>query len=331
MKKVLTYLGLILAACLVLVACASNKPAEKKKATPTPTERAKADATVLIDTMLGKSSNGFSKLYGENYETWTETKVFEKQVADTIEEKGYTPEDKYTFKYIEGYDAKTPTQVLSKFLKVRRNMIGKIQDYKLKDVKVKGNEATVTFTSRSVSAYGAAAAVRTLLMSLYDNDIDKLKQWNQADNNDVEKGKAKDLTTKFLYGENFNGDLTQFKDIDKEMAYTPLTGADNLEKTFKLTKDDGGNWTISVEDYKEKYGSDAYGIAAYVLNIIRIYSIPFCFLGIAISAIYQYVIGIRKLDTQEKGLVTMISFITILVICQILPLAFAIVVKFGRG
>ena len=52
-------------------------------------------------------------------------------------------------------------------------MIGKIQDYKLKDVKVKGNEATVTFTSRSVSAYGAAAAVRTLLMSLYDNDIDK--------------------------------------------------------------------------------------------------------------------------------------------------------------
>ncbi|MDU4780340.1 MAG: hypothetical protein E6X73_10260, partial [Streptococcus parasanguinis] len=78
------------------------------------------------------------------------TNVFEKQVADTIEEKGYTPEEKYTFKYIEGYDAKTPTQVLSKFLKVRRNMIGKIQDYKLKDVKVKGNDATVTFTSRSV-------------------------------------------------------------------------------------------------------------------------------------------------------------------------------------
>ncbi|MFR3960187.1 MAG: hypothetical protein ACLTZB_04585 [Streptococcus salivarius] len=63
-----------------------------------------------------------------------------------------------------------------------------------------------------------------------------MKQWNQADNNDVEKGKAKDLTTKFLYGENFNGDLTQFKDIDKEMSYTPLTGADNLEKTSSLLK-----------------------------------------------------------------------------------------------
>ena len=91
------------------------------------------------------------------------------------------------------------------------------------------------------------------------------------------------------------------------------------------------NSAKTLEEYKQKYGSDASGLTAYVLNIIRIYSIPLCFLGIAVSAIYQYVIGIRKLDTQEKGLVMMISFVTILVICQILPLAFAIVVKFGRG
>ena len=91
------------------------------------------------------------------------------------------------------------------------------------------------------------------------------------------------------------------------------------------------NTAKTLDEYKEKYGSDAYCLTAFILNIIRIYSIPFCFLGIAISAIYQYVIGIRKLDVQEKGLVMMVSFVTILVICQILPLAFAIVVKFGRG
>ena len=91
------------------------------------------------------------------------------------------------------------------------------------------------------------------------------------------------------------------------------------------------NAAKTLEEYKQKYGSDAYGLTAFILNGIRIYSIPFCFLGIAFSAIYQYIIGIRKLDTQEKGLVMMVSFITILVICQILPLAFAIVVKFGRG
>ena len=50
-----------------------------------------------------------------------------------------------------------------------------------------------------------------------------------------------------------------------------------------------------LEDYKEEYGSDAYGIAAYILNGVRIYSIPLCFIGIAIGGIYQ-IIGIRKLD-----------------------------------
>ena len=86
-----------------------------------------------------------------------------------------------------------------------------------------------------------------------------------------------------------------------------------------------------IAEYSEKYGSNAYGFTAYILNLIRIYSIPFCILGIAVSAIYQYVIGIRKLDVKEKGLALMVFFITVLVICQILPLAFTIFVKFGRG
>ena len=87
----------------------------------------------------------------------------------------------------------------------------------------------------------------------------------------------------------------------------------------------------TLEEYKQKYGSDAYGVTAYILNLIRIYSIPLCFLGIAIGAIHQYVIGIRKLDTLEKGMALIVSFVTILIICQILPLAFAVFVKFGRG
>jgi len=103
---------------------------------------------------------------------------------------------------------------------------------------------------------------------------------------------------------------------------------ESTESKLVEIKDNAKN---SLEDYKEKYGSDAYGFTAYVLNLVRIYSIPFGFLGITISAIYQYVIGIRHLANNEKGLVMMVSCITILVICQILPLAFAIVVKFGRG
>ena len=87
----------------------------------------------------------------------------------------------------------------------------------------------------------------------------------------------------------------------------------------------------TLEDYQQAYGSETYGLTAYILNKIQIFSIPFCFLGIAISAIYQYVLGIRKLDTRDKGFAIMISIITIFIIAQILPLIFAIVVKGWRG
>ena len=110
-------------------------------------------------------------------------------------------------------------------------------------------------------------------------------------------------------------------------ATEQVLDAQNESQIIKITQ----NAAKTLDEYKQQYGSDAYGWTAFVLNIVRIYSIPFGFLGIAISAIYQYVIGIRKLDTQEKGLHMMVAIITILVICQILPLAFAIVVKFGRG
>ncbi len=85
-----------------------------------------------------------------------------------------------------------------------------------------------------------------------------------------------------------------------------------------------------LEDYKKAYGEE-YGFAAFILNKVRLYSIPFCFIGIAIGAIFQYVIGIRKLDVRDRGFALVIGFITILVICQILPLIFAIVVKGWRG
>lgn len=86
-----------------------------------------------------------------------------------------------------------------------------------------------------------------------------------------------------------------------------------------------------LDDYVERYGSESYGLTAYILKKVQIFSIPFCFLGVALSAIYQYVIGIRKLDTRDKGFYSLVGFVTIFVICQVLPLVFAIVVKGWRG
>ena len=85
-----------------------------------------------------------------------------------------------------------------------------------------------------------------------------------------------------------------------------------------------------IKDYNNKYGTESFGMTAYVLDKVRIYSIPFCFVGVAIAAIYQYVLGVRKIDVRDRGLQLMIGIITAFVICQVLPLIFAIVVTW-RG
>ncbi len=99
--------------------------------------------------------------------------------------------------------------------------------------------------------------------------------------------------------------------------------SENASDFYKIKEDASGR----LEQYTEKYGSKAYGITAMILDTVRIYSIPFCLLGIAVGAIYQYIIGIRRLDVRDKGFNLIIAFVTILVIAQVLPLVFTIVTK----
>ena len=87
----------------------------------------------------------------------------------------------------------------------------------------------------------------------------------------------------------------------------------------------------NMQEYIDKYGSVPFGYVAAILDIVRIYSIPLCFLGIALGSIFQYVLGIRKLDVRDRGFMLIITFVTILMICQVLPLIFAIIVNGWRG
>lgn len=86
-----------------------------------------------------------------------------------------------------------------------------------------------------------------------------------------------------------------------------------------------------LDDYVEAYGDETYGFTAYILNKIRFFSIPLCFLGISVGAIFQYVMGIRNMGTRYKGFFAIIAFVTILIVCQVLPFIFVVVVKFGRS
>ena len=83
----------------------------------------------------------------------------------------------------------------------------------------------------------------------------------------------------------------------------------------------------TMDDYKAKYGSDTYGMVAYILHLVQVYSIPIGLVGIAFCAIFEYVIGMKRLDIRDKGFNSMIAAVTIIIICQILPLIFAVVVK----
>ena len=123
------------------------------------------------------------------------------------------------------------------------------------------------------------------------------------------------------------------------MAYCAFTtkvyAEDNNSIISEVTKEQGNlielkeNQAKTLEEYKVKYGSDSYGLTAYILHVVQVYSIPFCFLGIIISTIYR-IIGARHLENAEKGLGMIVAVVTLTVICQVLPLVFALVVKLGR-
>ena len=85
-----------------------------------------------------------------------------------------------------------------------------------------------------------------------------------------------------------------------------------------------------LEEYTEKYDSESYGLVAYILHLVRIYSIPVCFIGIIVGALKQYVLGTRRLDMKHKGYGLIMTFVTLLVICQVLPLIFTLVVMGWR-
>ena len=89
---------------------------------------------------------------------------------------------------------------------------------------------------------------------------------------------------------------------------------------------------IKKEIYSNKYGSDAYCLAGYIIEeIVQPYSIPLCFVGIAIGLMFQYAMGTRRLDYKHRGFGMVIAFVTILIICQILPFIYALVLTGWRG
>ena len=114
---------------------------------------------------------------------------------------------------------------------------------------------------------------------------------------------------------------TVFAMEEKNMMETN-TASQIVEESQEVNND--------IDEYTRKYGSKEYGMTAYILNKVRLFSIPFCFVAVVIGALYQYILGTRRLDMKHRGFGIIIASVTILVICQLLPLIFAIVVRGWR-
>ncbi len=67
----------------------------------------------------------------------------------------------------------------------------------------------------------------------------------------------------------------------------------------------------------------------YYLELAQLYSYPICFIGIVIGSLNFFIIGNKKLDKREQGFNMLVTLILGLIVFQVLPLLFAIIVA-GR-
>lgn len=81
--------------------------------------------------------------------------------------------------------------------------------------------------------------------------------------------------------------------------------------------------------YIDKYNDEFLGQVAYVLDVVRLYSLPICFIGITIGAFNFLIMGNKKLDKKEQGFGWIVGFTIGLVVFNVLPLLYALLVA-GR-
>lgn len=85
----------------------------------------------------------------------------------------------------------------------------------------------------------------------------------------------------------------------------------------------------SLEKYKQKYKNNViYGTIAYVLNIARLASVPVFVVGYLVSIVYEFIVGMKRREMVRKGRGMRITLVSAFVMAQVLPLIFAIVIKF---
>lgn len=81
-----------------------------------------------------------------------------------------------------------------------------------------------------------------------------------------------------------------------------------------------------IAEYTDKYNDKTLAVTAYWLDVAHLYSIPVFIILITWGAFNCYIIGEKKLDKREQGFSTMVASLIGLVVFQVLPFLFALLV-----
>lgn len=109
------------------------------------------------------------------------------------------------------------------------------------------------------------------------------------------------------------------------------------EDTSDVELNDASETIINSKDKKarriaeltDKYNDKVLGHVAYYLELAQKYSFPVCFIGLAMGAFNFLIIGNKKLDKKEQGFAWIVGFTIGLVVFNVIPLLFALIVA-GR-
>ena len=97
-----------------------------------------------------------------------------------------------------------------------------------------------------------------------------------------------------------------------------LTAKEEKIQGYMKSKDQGGKGLSRTD-----------ATVLYYLRLLQVYSYPVCFVGFAIASLNFFIIGNKKLEKREQGFRMLVTLIIGLIVFQVLPLLYAIIVA-GR-
>ena len=119
-----------------------------------------------------------------------------------------------------------------------------------------------------------------------------------------------------------SGDWVKQETADEKIEISGEMGNASSTTINNLTSKDK-----KIDEYtKALKGDRTNGTVLYYLELARKYSYPVIFVLMVIASLNYFIIGNKKLDKRESGFRMLVTLIVGLIVFQVLPLLFAIMV-----